>query len=108
MGEGLRERSGTLFPKANDRLTVLAGIARLPEPGQFSTKKLSASLGLPQPKVSKELARLRDVGLVERTSPGAALPLQRVASGFWAGCASLHEEWSSQEGFSEQAGGGDE
>lgn len=97
MGEWLRERSGTLFPKANDRLTVLAGIARLPEPGQFSTKKLSASLGLPEPKVSKELTRLRDVGLVERTPPGAALPLQRVASGFWAGCVSLHDEWSSQE-----------
>ena len=97
MGELVRDRSSTLFPKASDRLSILAGIARLDDPAQFSTKELAESLHLPEPKVSKELAKLRAVGLIERTPPGSPSPLRRVSSGFWAGCKSLHEEWSSQE-----------
>ncbi len=104
MPNTLRDKSGKLFPKANDRLTVLAGVGRLEEPATFSTSGLAGALDLPEPKVSKELMRLREVGLVEDTPNGASHPMRRVPSGFWIGCVSLHDEWSSDDSHRSSAG----
>jgi hypothetical protein len=83
------ERSHILF-RRYEALRIYAAIARLTK-DEFTTGEVSILTGVPTPVVSKELGRLKLVGLV--TSVSRRGDYTRLPSDFWALVDTLGTQW---------------
>lgn len=82
-------RSNLLFGRY-EALRIHAAIAQLSKP-EFTTGQLAKVSGIDSNKCSKELAKLRQLGLVEATSRRG--DYSRTESVFWSLADQLAHEW---------------
>jgi len=73
-------------------LRIYSAIARLPK-SEFATGDLARLTDVPTPQLSKELGRLRRLGLVRGTSRRGDYERNNDGS-FWTWCDTLAREWS--------------
>lgn len=82
----VEEASELLFGRYR-ALAIYAAIARLPKP-EFTTGQIGALTGIPNPVVSKELARLVTLGVIDGVSRRGDYE-RRDAGPFWEGVSRL-------------------
>jgi hypothetical protein len=82
-------RSNLLFGRY-EALRICAAIARLPKP-EFTTGQVAKVAGIESNKCSKELGKLRQLGLVRSTSRRG--DYSRSESAFWSLVDHLAAEW---------------
>lgn len=82
-------RSNALFGRY-EALRIWAAIGRLPKP-EFTTGQLAKVSGIDSNKCSKELSKLRQLGLVDPTSRRG--DYSRNDSAFWSLADQLAAEW---------------